>query len=127
VAGRSPLPVTQQEARQMPNGLAPVKRDNGQLYRPRKVTAYAISDRDGDFLSGVVVLGTHDIDRATTLAQDFVKSQLGAGYAPVLAGCGWWRDGFESGQHVWLTDFERGRAGVMFARIEEAPTTGGTP
>ena len=107
--------------------LPPITRPDGRTYRPRKVIACAIIDED-EILSGVIVFGTHDPERAAPLAQDFVTWQLGAGYAPLYSGGGWWRDGFEGGRRVWLSDDERGRAGVMFARIVEAPQLeGATP
>jgi hypothetical protein len=102
----------------MPDGLPPIRRQDGRLYRPRKVTAHVLAE-DGDLMCGVIVTGTHDAGRALRLARDLVARELGTGYEPVLSGCGWWRNGYEGGRRCWVTDEERGAAGVLFGRIEE--------
>jgi hypothetical protein len=95
-----------------------ITRPNGRPYRPRKVTAHALAD-DDDFLSGVLVTGTHDRNRALELARVLVGRELGSGYEPVYSGGGWWRDGMEGGERRWVADDERGQAGVLFGKIEE--------
>jgi hypothetical protein len=97
--------------------LPAIARQDGRIYQPRKIVAEAVSGED-EILTGVMVLGTHDPERALPLAADYIRWQLGRGYRPVYKGGGWWRDGFEGGRRVWLTDERRGRAGVWFG-IEE--------
>ena len=93
------------------------------MYRPRKVAAHVLSDED-DIISGVLVTGTHDKDRALALARVVVTRELGTGYEPIYSGGGWWRDGFECGRRCWVTDEVRGAAGVLFGRIEETAFNG---
>jgi hypothetical protein len=97
--------------------LPPVTRQDGRIYQPRKIVAEGVGDED-EILTWVVVLGTHDAERARPLAQDYITWQLGRGHRAVSKGGGWWRDGFEGGQRAWVTDERRGRAGVWFS-IEE--------
>jgi hypothetical protein len=104
----------------MATTLAPIKRPDGRTYHPRKLTAHALSGED-DFLSGVVVFGTHDPGQALPLAAEYVTWQLGKGYAPAGPRAVWWRDGFESGRRCWLDDDKAGRAGVWFCEITEVP------
>lgn len=101
--------------------LEMIMRPNGRPYRPRKVIAHALSD-EYDWLSGVLVTGTHDQDRALRLARALVSQELGPDYEPVYAGGGWWRDGMEGGERRWVADDERGQAGVLFGKIEERCT-----
>lgn len=98
--------------------LPPVRRQDGRMYWPRKITAHVLAGED-EVICGVLVTGTHDEARALPLARDLVTRELGGGYGPVLSGCGWWRDGFGGGRRCWVTDEERGAAGVLFGRIEE--------
>ncbi|MDQ2874825.1 MAG: hypothetical protein M3Y33_08545 [Actinomycetota bacterium] len=97
-------------------------RPNGKPYRPRKVVARFLSGDapDYDEFSGVIVTGTHDQERAATLARALVASEFGEGYEPVYSGGGWWHDGMEHGQRCWVADDERGQAGVIFGKIAEA-------
>jgi hypothetical protein len=102
------------------NDLKLITRPNGKPYRPRKVIAYGVYDAN-ECPVGVVVFGTHDVDRALALADLFVKCDLlDAGYAPAEPSCVWWSDGFEGGARHWITDPEHGRAGVWFREIVEA-------
>jgi len=103
--------------------LPAIQRPDGRLYRPRKVVAHSFSD-DLDFISGVIVTGTHDRDRALKVAQELIDVHLGTGYRPVWSGNGWWRDGMENGQRCWVADDERGQAGVLFGKIEEVAFSG---
>jgi hypothetical protein len=100
--------------------LTPIQRPNGKIYRSRAVTANAVVDED-QILSGVIVLGTHDRERAQPLADRYARWQLGSGYAAASPRTGWYRDAFEGGERRWITDEERGRAGVYFAEIAEIP------
>jgi len=95
-----------------------IARPDGTPYRPRRVTANAVNDED-ELLSGVMVLGTHDLGRAQPLADDYVTWQLGAGYVAVDPVAGWWRDGYSSGRRCWVPDEKHGRAGVWFREITE--------
>jgi hypothetical protein len=106
----------------MPDVLPPVERPNGKMYRPKKIVARLLDDRNGDRDSMVLVTGTHDIEFATTLASGLVSDWIGKEYRPVYSGCGWWRDGMENGEQCWVDDDVRGSAGVMFGRIEEVPS-----
>ena len=94
-------------------------RPNGRLYRPRKVVGNAVSDEDG-FVTGIVVLGTHDVERAKKLADSCAAGWAGCGFVAARPEMGWFRLGFEAGELVWLTDETQGRAGVMFREITEA-------
>ena len=97
-----------------------VTRPDGRVYRSRKVTANAVTDPDdGDMLCGVMVLGTHDYDRAKPLADDYAAWQFGRGHVATDWITGWWRDGFENGRRCWVNDPEHGRAGVWFREIVE--------
>ena len=100
--------------------LEQIRRPKGKLYRPRKVIAYCVSDAD-DCVTGIVVFGTHDPDRALALARELAADQVGRGAEPGDPVTVWWRDGFEGGYRMWVTDEERGRAGVWFREIEESP------
>jgi hypothetical protein len=99
--------------------LEPIMRPNGKTYRPRKLSANAVTDCDGDGLEGVVVFGTHDPARALDLADQYVAWQIDSGYAAATPVAVWWRDGFAYGQRRWIDDPERGRAGVWFCEITE--------
>jgi hypothetical protein len=103
-------------------GQEVIERPNGKPYRPRKVIAYGTYDED-ECPVGVVVFGTHDVARARSLADSFVKCDLlDSGYAPAEPSCVWWRDGFEGGRRGWVQDPVRGRAGVWFREIIEVPS-----
>jgi hypothetical protein len=100
----------------------PVTRPDGRIYRPRTMTAHAVTDPDdGDTLSGVVVLGTHDPGAAQPLADAYAAWQLGRGHVAVSPVAVWWRDGFTYGRRGWVTDEKHGRAGTWFRSIVEAP------
>jgi len=103
-----------------------ITRPDGRVYRPRKVTANAVVD-DDETLSGVLVLGTHDVARAQKLADDYAAWQLGTGHVAVDPEAGWWRDGFDCGRRRWLRDPEAGRAGVWFREIVERTSAGLMP
>ena len=96
-----------------------ITRPNGKPYRPRKVTGHAVADED-DMVVAVVVLGTHDVERARPLAEDCVRAWVDGSYTAVNPVTGWWRDGFDMGQRCWVADPVRGRAGVWF-KVAEVP------
>lgn len=98
----------------------PVRRPNGKLYKPRiGVTVHEI-DSDGDgFATGVLVLGTHDQERAQTLADHVAQRVAGAGFVAAGPEAGWYRDSIARGERQWVTDEVRGRAGILFRSIVE--------
>lgn len=104
----------------MADQIPVVTRPNGKPYRPRRITANAVADEDQN-LCGVIVLGTHDQLRAQPLADEYARWQLGEGCKAAEPRCGWYRDAFEGGGRRWVTDEERGRAGVWFREIVEVP------
>lgn len=101
-----------------------IVRPNGKPYRPRKVVVEPWDNESVgwgyDF--GVVVLGTHDIALATSLANDEIRSRWDRRLAAVEACVGWYRDGFQGGDRCWVNDDVRGRAGVWFRATEPEST-----
>jgi hypothetical protein len=97
-----------------------IQRPNGKFYRPRKVIAACVVDAD-EIIAGVMILGTHDLDRAQPLADQYAAWQLDSGYAAARPLPGWYREGFAGGQLRWITDEVHGRAGVWFQEIVEVP------
>jgi hypothetical protein len=98
-----------------------IERPNGKPYRPRRITANAVTDED-ELLAGVMVLGTHDPGRAQPLADGYAVWRLGSGHVAVDPVTGWWRNGYSSGRLCWVTDEEHGRAGVWFREVVETST-----
>jgi hypothetical protein len=94
-------------------------RPNGKPYRPRKVTGHAVADED-DMVTAVLVLGTHDIERARPFAEECVRLWVDSSYTAAGPVTGWWRDGFHMGQRCWADDPVRGRAGVRFEAVESS-------
>lgn len=95
-----------------------ITRPDGRLYRSQKVAGYPVTD-DGELVCGIMVLGTHDTDRAKPLADRCAALWVDGGYVAASPVTGWWRDGFEGGRRCWVTDPVRGRAGVWFREIAE--------
>lgn len=95
----------------------PVTRPNGKLYRPLKINGHAVTDEYDDVIA-VLVLGTHDIEKARPLAEHCVRQWVDSSYTAVDPHTGWWRDGFQYGQRWWVDDEIRGRAGVRFEVAE---------
>jgi hypothetical protein len=106
--------------------LAAIRRPDGSLYRPRKLVACPVNDED-EIIAGVVVFGTHDPRRAQLLADEIVRLYADSGCVAASPGTVWWRDGFECGQRRWVTDEQRGRAGVWFSDIADAALLGEEP
>jgi hypothetical protein len=98
--------------------LPPVQREDGRWYVPRKLIAERCAD-DYDELTGVIVFGTHNPKVAQPVADKLVAAEIGSGHRAVYSGGGWWRDGFERGERRWIGDEVKGRAAVLFGRIEE--------
>lgn len=95
--------------------MTTIERPNGKLYRSRKVVAQVV----GEDPEGVLVLGTHDPERAQRLADQTATLAVGSGFAAAAPETGWWRDGMEHGERCWIYDEVNGRAGVMFREIVE--------
>ena len=96
-----------------------ITRPNGRPYRPRKVVAREVADAE-EMTSGVMVLGTHDIERARKLADKCAAAWVDGGYVAAEPEAGWFREGYEYGRPMWLRDEVHGRAGVWFREIVEA-------
>lgn len=92
-----------------------ILRPNGKSYRPRKVVAHAWEN--DDWPVGVVIIGTHDLERAGKFAEEMC--QYWYGLHATKPSVDWFRDGFESGKRVWVRDPNHGRAGVMFTASDE--------
>lgn len=95
--------------------LAPVKRPNGKIYRPRKIRAIYAEDeyaRRGN----VYVLGTHDVYRALELASAEARYRIGSANFMIdaIGEVGWWRTAMDRGERVVVWDEFRGAAGVRF-------------
>lgn len=93
--------------------LAPIQRDNGRWYRPRKVTCEAVNDLDG-LVTAVIVFGTHDVEAARPFASESARYWVDPGYEATCPVPGWWRDAIDRGERTWAIDPVRGRAGVWF-------------
>lgn len=103
----------------MARDLPAIKRPNGKDYQPRKIIAHSWeNDTVHDSSAGVVVLGTHDVERARVLADSCVKSWFGSELSAVEPEPGWYRLGYERGEPMWMEDERRGRAGVWFTAKE---------
>lgn len=98
-------------------GLPPVRRPNGKWYWPRKVNGNAVCD-ENDNLVAVLVLGTHDVERARPLAEDCARAWTDDDGTAASPGAGWWRDGMRDSRRWWEYDEIRGRAGVWFEVVE---------
>lgn len=96
-----------------------VKRPDGRIYKSRKVVGHIVGDED-EIPCAVLVLGTHDIARAQPLADRVARMYTEPGCVAARPETGWWRDSIRDGRPWWVEDDKRGRAGVMFRKIEEA-------
>ncbi len=96
----------------------PVQRDDGRWYRPRKLTAFEVTDYADE--ASVVVFGTRNPRIAQPLADRLAVRLYGSGYRAADPAGVWWRDGFADGRRCWVTDETHGRAGVWFRQIVEA-------
>ena len=102
--------------------LPVITRPNGKPYRPRKVTAYPVTDED-EITVGAIVFGTHDPGRAQELADQIARWDIGGNFTAADPVAVWWADRFEMGRRAWVADEEHGRGGVFFREIVEV--TGG--
>lgn len=90
-----------------------IQRPNGKTYRPRKPpSVQLIADHNDD--TGVIVLRTHDYQRAIELASHLIDEY---GLNPTVAYTAWWRlVPFDpSGYHdtAWIDDPVRGTPCVV--------------
>ena len=90
----------------MPDVLEPSTRPNGKPYRPRKIVACMVGEED----EGVLVLGTHDQERAQVLADQMAGYFVGKGFTAARPETGWHRDGL------------RGRRALLGERRGARPT-----
>jgi hypothetical protein len=92
--------------------LVPVTRPNGKVYRPRK-QPHAEACKDNYYGEpGVIVVGTHDVDRAERLANAVGGLDEPAFLYPRKRE--WRRDGMHCGQREWVFDEEHGVPCVVF-------------
>jgi hypothetical protein len=88
-------------------------RPNGKPYRPRGVMAHAWENGPGEG-QGVVITGTHDVERAQEFADQMMRYWYGSDTEAGMPTIGWWRCSYLNGELRWHEDAERGAAGVMF-------------
>jgi hypothetical protein len=96
-------------------------RPNGRSYRPRntKLKAVAWSNFNsgvGDD-EGVLIVGTHDLDRATEFATRMCEYWFARPAS--LPQLDWVRDGYGSDGPQWVSDTVRGRPGIWFTAATE--------
>lgn len=90
--------------------LEPVTRPNGKVYHPRVLRTEILYDEDA-IECQILVLGTHDIDRAQVLAEQVRLSDWFCTENPCT---GWWRQTVRNYDRYWEYDETRGAAGVSF-------------
>lgn len=93
-------------------------RPNGKPYCPRSVRVHRWEDdADTGYTCGVIVLGTHDLERAQRLAERACQHWYGMhAFTPHP---GWYRLGIRRGEPTWIVDTVRGAAGVHFTASED--------
>jgi hypothetical protein len=94
----------------------PIERPNGKLYRPRGVVAHRWENPDAPWADecGVIVIGTHDIERARPLATEAIQRWFDADMIAVRPVVDWYRLTYHYGAMTWKRDPVRGGAGVEF-------------
>lgn len=95
--------------------LLPIMRPNGKVYRPRKIRTESWDNEED---TGVIVLGTHDVERAHLLAVEGCRYFFGCQYA-INPDVDWFRQGYQYGDPMWFRDDVRGSAGVMFTASDD--------
>lgn len=109
------MTVSNEQSQRLPVIIRP----NGKPYRPRAVKVHAWGNDDTwESRHGAVVLGTDDIDRARSLAEASCLAWYGTPYV-IRSEVAWFRQGYETGELVWLRDDVRGAAGVMFTASDD--------
>lgn len=104
-----------------------ITRPNGSIYRPRKIRAQFLGNEDET--TGIVILGTHDLQDARARAEVALRDLNGGGFDFLLRPSdpgkrvwyrqtlgGWYED---SPLYMFISDDERGAAGVEFDVITE--------
>jgi hypothetical protein len=97
-----------------------VIRPNGKPYKARGVRARAWESESMHFDGyegncGVVVLGTHNLERAQKFANELMPYWYEHGLIAVSPEVDWFRLGYGQRNYpAWVRDAERGAAGVMF-------------
>lgn len=97
--------------------LVPVVRPNGKVYRPRRPPRAVRCDLDdprSDLSEIVIVVGTHDVDRARALALRLA----GDVSARPLWGEQWYRVAIRNGDRVYVQDEVSGAPALDFGVIE---------
>ncbi len=93
--------------------IPPITRPNGKPYQPRRVVGFTLDDDDTGGVTGLIVFGTHDHERAKRLADGLCYRYAADGDA-VGPTSVWWRDMFSRGRREFESDDEHGRPGVHF-------------
>lgn len=93
-----------------------VVRPNGKLYRPRKpIRQLGLVGDYMDIPDAVVVLGTHDVEKAREFARPYMCAHLRGGEAT------WLRSVMRDGNEVYEYDPVRGAACVVFEETDDLP------
>lgn len=107
-----PTTETRRPTFDRPAKLPMIMRPNGRLYRPRKIVAEIYTDYHNEEFGGVIVFGTHDIERARPLAEPIIHSEVGP--VDITEHLDWIHDGMSGGERRFMRDERRGRACVRF-------------
>jgi hypothetical protein len=103
--------------------VTPILRPNGKVYRARAaVRAHSWENLDtfsGDE-QGLLVLGTHDLERAQNFANEMVAYWYGSNFPATLLSQGWFRLGYQYGDIRWVADELTGRPGFSFQTAESS-------
>lgn len=90
-------------------------RPNGKPYTPRKGLRQIGFYDENENRDYVVVLGTHDIDKAREFGRPYRCAYLGEAWR------GWGRWTIRNGEQWWDFDPVRGAAGVVFIESDDPP------
>jgi hypothetical protein len=96
-------------------------RPNGKPYTPRKGLRQIGFDHEDGHTSYVVVLGTHDIEKAREFGRPYQCAYLVKPYK------GWGRWTIRNGEEWWEFDDVRGAAGVVFEEADDPDPAPSTP
>lgn len=99
-----------------------IQRPDGRWYRPRKIEAVFTYD-DDQIESGVIVFGTHDINRARRLADRLVMRYDAHLVAVDPVPC-WIYRSISCGSIYLYPDDKLGRAAVQFSELVETGVAG---
>lgn len=99
-----------------------ITRPNGKPYRARSIRCrgWENDGYDNADSCGVVVLGTHDVERAERFAENCCQGWYSLHAAKPEVG--WFRLSYSYGELRWIDDPTRGAAGVMFTAVERDET-----